>query len=466
MKSKHVGILKRTGAVVRKIPAVGFIVWWIYMLLNAPKKIFLLSAEKDKLEQANNDLITKQNSLEQANNDLITKQNSLEQANNELNTLIKELNSKFKEVEYKSNEQNKIYDTQLAIFTDIITKECVELGKLKIKNPDLKPIFIHSIFRSGSTYLWNKFRSAGNYWSYHEPFHEVMLDLEIKDQKEIFGNPIEEHTKLLGHPPTDKHYFWEYFTINKKVPAFRKEFIFDYFCTDTDDIHEDMENYIYFLIGYAHKRSVFKFTRSSMRSRWLKKHFDSVNIYLLRNSRSQFESYQNHFRNGNLYFHTMSLITIGKNQRKYSLFSEISKKYGIPYYDSDNFNDERMFYSNEVLPKLNTKDLYVLFYSIWLSSLIENFYTNDIFFFIDTVSSSQIEKQKIMEEFKKVNIDLDLSDCRIEQYQSLSLSNVEFEESENMVYDLVKRLNIYDKEHLEKVDEYIKYEVLGTSRVI
>jgi hypothetical protein len=340
------------------------------------------------------------------------------------------------------------------------------LGKLKIKNPDLKPIFIHSIFRSGSTYLWNKFRSSGNFWSYHEPFHEVLLDLEIKNQKEIFGNPIEEHSKLLGHPPTDKHYFWEYFTINKKVPAFRKEFILDYFCTNIDDIYEDMGNYLYFLIGYAPKRSVFKFTRSSLRARWLKKNFDSVNIYLLRNPRLQFESYQSHFKKGNLYFHTMSLITIGKNQHKNKLFSEISEKYGIPYYNSENFNDERMFYSKEVLPKLNTKDLYTLFYSIWLLSFIENFNINDIIFYIDAVSFSQIEKQKITEILKNFNINLDLSDCRVKQYQVLSLSNRDFEESENMINNLVDDLNIYDKKYSTKIYEYIKNNILGVKNNI
>ncbi len=387
------------------------------MLFMAPKKVFILSAEQDRLERSNQ----------------------------ELNILIKELNDRLKEIE--------------SGVTDIITKELIESGKSKIKDPNLKPVFIHSIFRSGSTYLWNKFRGSGNFWSYHEPFHETMLNLEIKDQKEMFGNPLEEHIRLLGHPPTDKNYFWEYFTINKKVPAFRKGFTFDYFYIDENEDREDIENYIYFLIGHAPKRSVFKFTRSSLRSRWLKKHFDSVNIYLLRNPRFQFESYQSRFKKGDLYFHTMSLMTIGKNQHRYSLFSELSKKCDIPYYNSENFNDERLFYSKEVLSKLNTKDLYTLFYSLWLSSLIENFNTSDILFYIDAVSSSRTEKQRIMKEFKKFNIDLDLSDCSIKQYQDLSLSNEEFRESEDTIYNLIEKLNLYDKNYLINVVKHIKMKI-------
>ena len=450
MQNKQKQSLKRLGGIVRKIPVIGFTIWWVYMLLTAPKKIFTLSAEKDRLERSNQELREKQIELE----------NKLQQANQELRILIKELNNELRSLESKTNEQNSIFVNQLSSVTDIITKECIELGKLKIKNPDLKPIFIHSIFRSGSTYLWNKFRNSGNFWTYIEPFHQFMLDLEETGKKTLWGSTMKEHTSFLRHPLTDKNYFWEYPVINKGVPLFKKEFTFDYFCTKPDDIQEDMENYTYFLIGYAPKRAAFKFTRSALRSRWYKKRFDSVSIYLLRNPREQFESYQDYFKRGIPDFHIMSIMTIGKNQHRNKLFSKVSKTCGIPYYNSDNFKDEMDFYTRNVLPKLNTKDLYVLFYAIWLSALIENFSINDIFFNIDTISRSVIEKRNLTSAFQKFGIDLDLSDCSIRKYTTFALRAEEFEEVENMIYSLIDQFNIYDKIHLAKVNDYIKNTIL------
>ncbi len=449
MQRGQAGGLHKLGLLIRKVPVVGSIVWWMYMIAAAPGKIFVLSEENERLKASNQEVKKEQADLKR----------KLEQANQALTVSIKEMDDEVKEFERSTGEQQKNYEAQLASLSDIITKECVELGKLKVRIPDLQPVFIHSIFRSGSTYLWNKFRSTGKFWAYHEPFHEVLLALEIRDQKKIFGTPLEEHTKFLGHPPTDKHYFWEYFTINSKVPAFQKEFTLDFFCINPDEGKEDLKDYLYFLIGYSPLRPVFKFTRSSMRSGWMKKHFDAVNIYLLRHPRFQFESYQSHLNKGNPYFHTMTLMTIGKNQDKNSLFAELSSRYNIPRNDSVNFKDEMAWYTNEVLPHLKTKELYVLFYGIWLCSLIENLRIHAIFFNIDAVDASPEEKQRMTAELKHYNIDLDLSDCSIARSANLSLHNHEFDEAEQEVHRTIRRLNLYDKGLVDQAEEYMKNKV-------
>jgi len=46
-------------------------------------------------------------------------------------------------------------------------------NEYKIKETEL-PIYIHSLFRAGSTYLFHVFRrSKAGYWCYQEPLHEV-----------------------------------------------------------------------------------------------------------------------------------------------------------------------------------------------------------------------------------------------------------------------------------------------------
>jgi len=65
-------------------------------------------------------------------------------------------------------------------------------------------LFIHSLFRSGSTYVWNAFRrSPKGYWCYQEPLHETVLALE-KAPMELLAFDTNEETKYLRHPKLDK----------------------------------------------------------------------------------------------------------------------------------------------------------------------------------------------------------------------------------------------------------------------
>ncbi|MEA3115191.1 MAG: hypothetical protein QOG58_4990, partial [Caballeronia sp.] len=40
------------------------------------------------------------------------------------------------------------------------------------------PLFLHSLFRSGSTYLFEKFRRTDRFYCYQEPCNEALIDLD------------------------------------------------------------------------------------------------------------------------------------------------------------------------------------------------------------------------------------------------------------------------------------------------
>ena len=70
------------------------------------------------------------------------------------------------------------------------------------------PIFIHSLFRSGSTYLFNVFRRTGNYWCYQEPENEWLLELDNKPEALLAVTT--NNGGNIHHPDIGKPYFWQF----------------------------------------------------------------------------------------------------------------------------------------------------------------------------------------------------------------------------------------------------------------
>ena len=71
-----------------------------------------------------------------------------------------------------------------------------------------RPVFIHSQFRTGSTWLWNKFRQDARNCCYYEPFHQDLVKLEPR--RPYLWSHDQETTRALRHPDLDKNYLAEY----------------------------------------------------------------------------------------------------------------------------------------------------------------------------------------------------------------------------------------------------------------
>ena len=102
-----------------------------------------------------------------------------------------------------------------------------------METQDRLPIFIHSLFRSGSTYLFNVFRrSDQGYWCYQEPLNEKLLYNATKPGGFKVG--VEGAHKILRHPEMDKPHCYEFHVVADEVLAkYKKEFAYQqyfFFC--------------------------------------------------------------------------------------------------------------------------------------------------------------------------------------------------------------------------------------------
>lgn len=312
-----------------------------------------------------------------------------------------------------------------------------------------KPIFIHSLFRTGSTYIWNKFRQNKKYYCYYEPFHQELANIDY-EKPEIWGHG-KQTTQTMRHPDLDENYLQEYKKLLKPglkgVPFFKKAFSFDNFCSADDN--PDQKAYIDNLIKAAGDRvPVLQFNRSALRIAWFKKHYTQVlHIYLARNPRDQFHSNMDMYQVNRLEsFLAMDLIVPSVNTGR-DFFKELRQRIPLFEYHSDRFEDEMFIYSS-LIPNYTTAEKYFIFYFTWFMSLFENGLNADMLLNIDLLSTSTHYREWFHKELQNRGVSgVDFSDAQIRQYRDTVIEKETMSEIEETVQSMA--LKRYTEKQIE-----------------
>ena len=142
------------------------------------------------------------------------------------------------------------------------------------------PIFITARFRSGSTFLWQIFRSIDGLTSYYEPLNERAWFLPQSAEQGVDASH-------LG--VTD--YRREYEGLTSLEQYFDPNWSFRRIYMDARHDDPQLRNYIAALIRAAPGRPVLQFNRVDFRLAWLRANFpDAFLVHLIRNPREQWMS--------------------------------------------------------------------------------------------------------------------------------------------------------------------------------
>ena len=230
-------------------------------------------------------------------------------------------------------------------------------------------IFLHSLFRSGSTYFFNKFRGVDGFWCYYEPLHHQLIELK-EDRLDIF--PYDKKTTSnMSHPHLQKPHFYEFKDVlrNNHIPFFNTLMSYREFSTVRQ--HANTYKYIMTLMFRTpgNLTPFLQFNRSSLRIGWFKRFFkNSLHVYILRNPRDQFESYYKQGRKYNIFLAINLYIIASNNHYKhfddvYSFYKDDFRVTHDLYYDLKKL----AYYSADVDKKVH----YRAFMHLWVTSLIE-----------------------------------------------------------------------------------------------
>lgn len=241
-------------------------------------------------------------------------------------------------------------------------------------HPKHKIIFIHALFRTGSTYFWSVLKNNKNAVCYYEPLNEQLLsELDFIDE-----NSIEK----IKHSGLVENYYSEYVGTKKRLKFFKEKMIADEFCKVKSD--ENLRGYVDCLTNFhADKTSIFHFNRTSLRSKWFVDNYPgSLNIYLHRDYKDQWQSIVDQYHSDNPYFIIMNLMFFFKNQ-SHKFFKPLTTLIHCP--EMPRFiceNESLLFQSNynHVYPYayyLTMEEHYLIHYYLWkLSHAFNEKYCN------------------------------------------------------------------------------------------
>ncbi len=178
------------------------------------------------------------------------------------------------------------------------------------------PIFIHSSFRTGSTWLWGLFRSQPHILAFYEPLNENLLHLS-----DALISSLRADSWDSGHP-SGRPYFAEYRRLQNfpyvGIRHLQPQMVFgDFFAQDLS-ASIAYKNYLTLLKQEAEtaaKVPLYACTRSLGRVAALKNLMGGLHIYLMRDRAAQWQSYLNQLERGNAYFMATLLMIADQNPR-------------------------------------------------------------------------------------------------------------------------------------------------------
>jgi len=154
-----------------------------------------------------------------------------------------------------------------------------------------QPIFIHSLFRSASTYFFQKFRGIESFCCYEEPFNESLSALNHSWRHyRLLESP---NVPGLRHPFLDRPYFYEYWQARRHLRGlFRRSFAYDHYFAPDGQLPAPQKAWLSAIIEHAPARPVLQFCRSSGRIAALRGLYGGAHVHLWREPRAQWWSYK------------------------------------------------------------------------------------------------------------------------------------------------------------------------------
>jgi hypothetical protein len=315
---------------------------------------------------------------------------------------------------------------------------------------DNSPVFIHSLFRPGSTYFFNVFRrSPAGYFCFQEALHPVVFFLKDRPQ-----DLLKFHTstyELMRHPNLDKPVFYEVASVSS---AWKEKItysaIFDgYFGSDQADT--GVEFFRAILDEVKDGRPVFEECRTAGRIGLLKEKLKGVHIYLWRNPWDQWWSYKTidhlDYQNREIINAPNTLNAITKLRSQLS-FQEA-------------YTDAVLQVQDGVL---TAEESYLTYYLLWCLGLHEGIKHAHLLINIDKLTESEMYREQILASLAENGVHgIDFSDCQSPQGDYFNEDMNFFSPLEDRVHEwLIEDLSIEELNHIQELRRQYQPKNLST----
>lgn len=324
------------------------------------------------------------------------------------------------------------------------------MTEMKVENSFSKQpvIFVHSLFRSGSTYLYNALKRTGKLHVYHEPMHEMIETLH--ESWEALANRRDELKSVLRHGFLVGGYFDEFSHLLPEIKkTFHSDLSFDSYFIGQDDSEPRLKAYIDLLVEGALNAPVLQCTRTVGRISWLRKNYDSKHVFLIRNPWCQWYSYKSDP------YISVTPRVIYSQKIVPAVLTDVLATRGVLPLKGDSVQEKVAFaLENPILPA----DDYFLFFALWLHSFLSGTQGSDVVIDMDALSSNVAYREQTVANLAGVGMaSVDFSDINLHRIVFSLRELATYSVIEDQVIEIFKKHG-YDAELLAKACEYLEIE--------
>jgi len=249
-----------------------------------------------------------------------------------------------------------------------------------------RSIFLHGLWRCGSTYVWSRFRAAEETYCFLEPLHHALSRLtRDRIQRDTPNRAVANH-----HPKLDLPYFHEFGPLVKRrgVRNHVPQLAFNRYLLRPAEADKALFKYVKTLTSFAvqqKKTPVLGFNRTAFRMGWMTSHFPSWNLYIDRRPFDIWSSYEAHRSSGNYVFFTHWLLTIERNAN-HPVFSPLAAR--LPLRSGLNRLRKSKGYYKNILANMSQRDTYFMVFYIWIGTVLHALSHADAVLDMDLASPS------------------------------------------------------------------------------
>ncbi|MGH7025430.1 MAG: hypothetical protein ACREEB_17830 [Caulobacteraceae bacterium] len=232
-----------------------------------------------------------------------------------------------------------------------------------------RPIFLHGLWRSGSTFVWSRFRAAEGVRAHFEPLSPSLARLT---RERIHRQGWQEALARNRHPRMDRPYFAEYEPLvgRRGVQLYDRRFASERFALLGDDTYPELEAYIANLVACAWaegRRPVLGFVRTALRMGRLRAVFGAYDAHIDRDPLGVWSSYSRHAGAGTYDFFVNLLLIVERNAG-HPLFAPLAARHRPRSGLAGMIKPKR--YYRDAIESLAPEHSYGLVFYFWLLSIL------------------------------------------------------------------------------------------------
>ncbi len=277
-------------------------------------------------------------------------------------------------------------------------------------------IFLHSSWRSASTYVWSKFHERPDTYCYFEPLNEHLSTLtpEVIRRFVLWS--------FANHPALAAPYLEEFRPLIGPaggIPSFPAHLTFGQYCASADDCLPELEAYLADLAALAarlKRRPVYGFVRTDLRVAWFRAHAPGAHIFIRREPRRQFLSMLRQAVQGNPYFLQRGVVILRHNLQATSFAPLLAAlKFELPpLLDSRNLREA---FRDQLVEESLLHRLYFIFYFLWLLARQLGEPHCHLVIDIDRLSLDSAYRRQMKSAIADLlGMEISFEDCRVERY--------------------------------------------------